>query len=156
MVHGLSCFTACGIFLDQGLNPHLLHWQVDSLSLNHQGSPGTILIPPRLDEKTWPLMVSWCRVGDFCKEMIWWGFVSGGEIYVISSTFILCIMKHLFVTDFSFLGECSELAWMAVRSCKGRGLGPLVVSTVRWERVPAHQSVWSPGHQQSGSKAPHL
>ncbi|DAA17734.1 TPA: hypothetical protein BOS_20052 [Bos taurus] len=38
-------------------------------------------------------------------------------------------MKHLFVTDFSFLGECSELAWMAVRSCMGRGLGPLVVST---------------------------
>lgn len=65
-------------------------------------------------------------------------------------------MKHLFVTDFSFLGECSELAWMAVRSCMGRGLGPLVVSTVRWEKVPAHQSAWSPGHQQAGSKAPHL
>ena len=29
---------ACGIFLDQGLNL-LLHWQVDSLPLNHQGSP---------------------------------------------------------------------------------------------------------------------
>ena len=65
-------------------------------------------------------------------------------------------MKHLFVTDFSFLGECSELAWMAVRSCMGRGLGPLVVSTVRWEKVPAHQSAWSPGHQQAGSKVPHL
>ena len=28
-----------GIFSTQGLNPHLLHWQADSLSLSHQGSP---------------------------------------------------------------------------------------------------------------------
>ena len=28
-----------GIFLDQGLNLCLLHWQVDSLPLSHQGSP---------------------------------------------------------------------------------------------------------------------
>ena len=27
-----------GIFLDQGSNPHLLPWQVDSLPLSHQGS----------------------------------------------------------------------------------------------------------------------
>ena len=26
---GLSCSPACGIFLDQGLNPCPLHWQVD-------------------------------------------------------------------------------------------------------------------------------
>ena len=36
---GLSCFTACEILLDQGLNLCLLHWQVDSLPLSHQGSP---------------------------------------------------------------------------------------------------------------------
>ena len=35
MAHGLSCFEARGIFLDQGLNPRLLQWQVDSLSLSH-------------------------------------------------------------------------------------------------------------------------
>ena len=28
-----------GIFLTQGLNPGLLHWQVDSLPLHHLGSP---------------------------------------------------------------------------------------------------------------------
>ena len=28
--HGLSCPAACGIFLDQGLNPRSLHWQVES------------------------------------------------------------------------------------------------------------------------------
>ena len=36
---GLSLCTACGIFPDQGLNPSILHWQVDFLPLSHQGSP---------------------------------------------------------------------------------------------------------------------
>ena len=36
MLNGLiSCSAACVIFLDQGSNPCLLHWQVDSLPLNH-------------------------------------------------------------------------------------------------------------------------
>ena len=32
MVHGLGCPTACGIFLEQGSNPHPLHGQADSPS----------------------------------------------------------------------------------------------------------------------------
>ena len=32
-------FLLHGIFLSQGLNLSLLHWQVDSLPLSHQGSP---------------------------------------------------------------------------------------------------------------------
>ena len=40
MGHRLSSFMACGIFLDQGLNPCLLNWQADSLPLSYQGSPG--------------------------------------------------------------------------------------------------------------------
>ena len=36
---GLSCSKACGIFVDQGWNPSLLHWQADSLPLSHQESP---------------------------------------------------------------------------------------------------------------------
>ena len=39
VAHGLSCSTACGIFLDQGSNPCTLRWQVDSCPLCHQGSP---------------------------------------------------------------------------------------------------------------------
>ena len=39
VAHGLSCPSACGIFLDQGLNPCLLHLQTDSLLLSHRGSP---------------------------------------------------------------------------------------------------------------------
>ena len=44
--HRLSSYDAlaevlctCGIFLDQGGILCLLHWQVDSLPLSHQGSP---------------------------------------------------------------------------------------------------------------------
>ena len=37
---GLSCyFLLQGIFQTQGSNPGLLHWQADSWSLSHQGSP---------------------------------------------------------------------------------------------------------------------
>ena len=36
---GHSCLAARGIFPDQGSNPDLLHWQVDSLPLSHYGSP---------------------------------------------------------------------------------------------------------------------
>ena len=39
VTHGLSCSKACGIFPDQGSNPYLLHQQVDSSPLSHQGSP---------------------------------------------------------------------------------------------------------------------
>ena len=43
VAHGLSCSAACGIFLEQGLNP-CLHWQVDSLLLSHQGSPNRAFV----------------------------------------------------------------------------------------------------------------
>ena len=37
---GVGChFLLQGILLIQGSNPHLLHWQADSLPLSHQGSP---------------------------------------------------------------------------------------------------------------------
>ena len=41
---GLGCFKAFGIFLDQGLNLCLLHWQADSLALSHQGSPYSVIL----------------------------------------------------------------------------------------------------------------
>ena len=36
-------FLLQGIFPTQGSNPHLLHWQVDSLPLSHQGRPTAII-----------------------------------------------------------------------------------------------------------------
>ena len=49
VAHGLSCFAACGIFLEQGLNPCLLHWRVDSLLLSHQGSPNRAFVKQNFD-----------------------------------------------------------------------------------------------------------
>ena len=36
VAQGLSCSAACGIFLDQGSNPRLLHWQAVSSPLSQQ------------------------------------------------------------------------------------------------------------------------
>ena len=43
VVHRLSCFTKCGVFLKQRLNLYLLHWQVDFYPLYHQGRTCFIL-----------------------------------------------------------------------------------------------------------------
>ena len=39
VMRGVSGSAACEIFGDHGSNSCLLHWQADSLSLSHQGSP---------------------------------------------------------------------------------------------------------------------
>ena len=38
VAHQLSCYMACGISQARGSSLCLLHWQVDSLPLSHQGS----------------------------------------------------------------------------------------------------------------------
>ena len=43
VAQGLGRSEACGIFPDQGSNLRLLRWQLDSLSLSHQGSPNVFL-----------------------------------------------------------------------------------------------------------------
>ena len=66
MAHGLRASVACGIYPDQGLNLCLLHWQVDSLPLSHQGSNGVLFL--RLPLVTGGGLVSgtrWWRGDDF-------------------------------------------------------------------------------------------
>ena len=43
VARGLSCPMACGIFLEQGLNPHPLHWRVDSQPVDHERNPRVLL-----------------------------------------------------------------------------------------------------------------
>ena len=50
-----SYFLFQGIFLTQGLNPCLLHWQVDSLPLNHQESPSMVIT--RKSNNQWYIMI---------------------------------------------------------------------------------------------------
>ena len=44
VTHGLNRTSACEIFPDQGSNPCLLHWQVNSSPLSHQGSPRALTL----------------------------------------------------------------------------------------------------------------
>ena len=44
MGRGLSCSVTRGICSDQGLNLPLVHWQMHSLPLSHQGSSISCLI----------------------------------------------------------------------------------------------------------------
>ena len=50
---GLSC-PACGIFLEQGSNPCILHWPADILPLAHQGSPRLDFCKPHLSPACCP------------------------------------------------------------------------------------------------------
>ena len=45
----VSCSVACGIFLDQELNPCLLNWQADSLPRSHQESPIRMFLEKAMD-----------------------------------------------------------------------------------------------------------
>ena len=64
--HGLSCSVASGIFPDQGSNPGLLRWQVDSLPLSHQGSP-YVFFDKRKKKN---LILASCKILDFAKSWI--------------------------------------------------------------------------------------
>ena len=52
---GVGChFLLQGIFLAQGSSPCLLHWQMDSLPLSHQGSPPDSRMPQSHPHKMQP------------------------------------------------------------------------------------------------------
>ena len=63
VAHGLSHPKACGIFPDQGLNPHLLQWQADSLLLSHQGNHSFIFFSPNLLQNSQIIIAHkyWCQ-----------------------------------------------------------------------------------------------
>jgi len=58
VAHGLSCSTACGIFLDQGLNPCPLHQQADSYPLYHQGNLIGLFLKPFAQMKPTTLAIN--------------------------------------------------------------------------------------------------
>ena len=74
-----------GIFPTQGSNPHLLHWQADSLPLNHQASPPNTLLPPylwqRMEEFTW----LWGKTQHFLVSPKWLNY--------FWSSFLIRILK---------------------------------------------------------------
>ena len=76
VVHGLNCSLACGILLDQGLNPGLLHWQADSLPLSRQRSPQYIFcidiskgLPKWLSGKETGCQYGRCRFNPWVRKI---------------------------------------------------------------------------------------
>ena len=70
MAYELSCSVACEIFPDQGSNPCLLHWQVDSLPLNHQGSPLIVILIYLITNEVEQLFIdSWPFVCPIVKHL---------------------------------------------------------------------------------------
>ena len=56
---GMGChFLLQGTFLIQRLNPHLLHWQADSLLLNHLGTPLKNVHTFKMDNQQKPIVQS--------------------------------------------------------------------------------------------------
>ena len=64
-----------GIFLTQGLNPYLLHWQVDSLLLSCQGSPIILTLTQMVPTKLpgiWNLGHDWIAVSHIHTAITAW------------------------------------------------------------------------------------
>ena len=64
---GVVChFLLQGIFPTQGSNPRLLHWQVDSLALSQDGSPGFLLPTNKPEVRRHCLCVDSCEEERVC------------------------------------------------------------------------------------------
>ena len=82
----LSYSAACGIFLDQGLNPRLLQRQADSLPLSHQGSLRNYNFWPPLPilPTFYPRQLSICSL----YQWVWRLFRAGGEAVWFLTSFL--------------------------------------------------------------------
>ena len=86
---------ACGIFLEQGLNPCLLHWQMDSQSLDDQGSPKQYFI---LVLRTY--QISW----NGCLKQEEMGLGLGCSVVVVVKL-LICVQLFASPMDYSHLGS---------------------------------------------------
>ena len=102
VAHGLSCSVVCGVFPDQRSNPCLLHWQVDSLLLSHQGSP----IPAFLKQSLHYLLEDRA----FCRTHLI--VLSGGRICSNKTSQSRKPASFWSVASLLLLLNCFELLWL--------------------------------------------
>ena len=72
-------FLLQGIFQTQGSNLHCLHWQADSLPLNHLGSSYTLIQNKKLKK----------------KKILWWAILSPWMIYAKTSIPHGCYLSYV-------------------------------------------------------------
>ena len=111
VAEGLSCSTARGIFPNQGSDPCLLHWQVNSLPLSHQGSPCYYLFDDSHSDRS--EVVSHCDFHLHLPDDQWyWATSHGpvGHLYLIFGKMcvqVLCL----------FFGCCLFVLTLSCKSC---------------------------------------
>ena len=66
---GAICFSK-GNFSTQELNPHLLHWHVDSLPLSHPGNPYNAILLSQKNELL-PFAAIWINTAIWIDIAIW-------------------------------------------------------------------------------------
>ena len=87
VLHRLSCSKTNGNFPDQGSNPYLLHWQVDSLPLSQLGGPHLSFRQHIVNPKAWVILrnfisavwlsIFWENLGRkniSCSQVLGWAF----------------------------------------------------------------------------------
>ena len=93
---GVGChFYLQGIFLDQGLNPHLLHWQADSLPLSHLGN---IIYLNKINSKQF----KWTIFLTFQKQAMRSLHLVQSHHCYLKSKVILFFKHHNYSLDFTF------------------------------------------------------
>ena len=110
MLLELGCSAACGVFSDQGSNVCLLHWQVDSLPLSHQGSPSE---PIRVYLFTDMVVVQspslvWLYFPEFVQVHVQW-------IGIPSNHLILCCPLLLLPSIFPSIRDFSSESALHIR-----------------------------------------
>ena len=109
---GVDCqFLPQVVFPTQGLNLHNLHWQVDSLQLNHQGSPFRVLLRTIAQETALRNCSKKIVEEPVYTWIIWWGNTYSQALLVV----VVLATKSLWLHDPSVhgLSQARILEWLA-------------------------------------------
>ena len=93
-VHRLSCLAACGIVLDQGANPCLLHWKVDFFFFffNHRATREVLIC------------------------LFYCGHPNSMKWYLIVILSCISLMSKILSIFYVLTGHCSYLLWRNIYS----------------------------------------